>query len=113
MENYLRLWDNFFELERIQYSALYVSPETPFGSCCNQYIYIYIYIYKTVPTSEIWVRIADEFNDICKMPNCIGCRERKHCQIKCPPNAGSFYFNYKSFHSMSMLGWLMQTAASH
>ena len=33
-------------------------------------------IYKTVPTSEIWLRIADEFNDICKMPNCIGSRDR-------------------------------------
>jgi len=45
------------------------------------------------PTSEIWLRIADQFNDICKMPNCMGSRERKHCRIKCPPNAGSFYFN--------------------
>jgi len=61
-------------------------------------------IYKTVPTSEIWLRIADEFNDICKMPNCIGSRERKHCHIKCPPNAGSLYFNYKSFHSVNLLG---------
>ena len=61
-------------------------------------------IYKTVPTSEIWLRIADEFNDICKMPNCIGSRDRKHCRIKCPPNVGSLYFNYKSFHSMNLLG---------
>ena len=75
MGNYLRLWDTFFGLERIQYRALYVSPEKPFGRYCNQYTY------KTVPTSEIWLRIADEFNDICKMPNCIGSRVRKHCLI--------------------------------
>ena len=87
MGNYLHLWDTSFELERIQYRALYVSPEKPFGRYCNQYIYIYIYI--TVPTSEIRLRIADEFNDICKMHNCIGNRDRKHCLIKFPPNAES------------------------
>jgi len=61
-------------------------------------------IYKTVPTSEIWLRIADEFNEICKMPNCIGSIDGKHCLIKCPPNAGSLYFNYKRIHSMNLLG---------
>ena len=39
MGNYLRLRDNFFVLERIQYRALYVSPEKPFGRYCN-HIYI-------------------------------------------------------------------------
>jgi hypothetical protein len=58
MGNYLRLWDTFFELERIQYRALFVSLEKPFGRYCNQYIY------KTVPTLEEWLRIADEFNNI-------------------------------------------------
>jgi hypothetical protein len=57
-----------------------------------------------VRTSEEWLGIADEFNDICKMPNCIGSRDGKHCRIKCPPNAGSLYFKYKSFHSMNSLG---------
>jgi hypothetical protein len=85
-------------LERIQYRALYVSPEKPFGRYCNQYTY------KTVPTSEEWLRIADEFNEICKMPNCVGSTDGKHCFIKCPPNAGSLYFNYKSFHSVNLLG---------
>jgi len=63
-----------------------------------------IYIYKTVPASEIWLRIADEFNDICKIPNCIESRDRKHCRNKCPPNAGSLYFTYKSFYSIKLLG---------
>jgi hypothetical protein len=57
-----------------------------------------------VPTSKEWLRIADEFNGICKMPNCIGSIDRKHCRIKSPSNAGSLSFNYKSFHSMNVLG---------
>jgi len=57
----------------------------------------HIYIYKTVLTSEEWLRIADEFSKICKMPNCIGNRDGKHCLIKWPPNAGFLYFSYKTF----------------
>jgi hypothetical protein len=57
-----------------------------------------------VPTSEEWLRIADEFNDIRKMPNCTGSIDGEHCRIKRPPNAGSLYFNYKSFHSMNVFG---------
>jgi hypothetical protein len=56
-----------------------------------------------VPTSDKRLRIADEF-DICKMPNCKGSIDGKHCCIKCPSNAASLYFNYKSFHSINLLG---------
>ena len=56
------------------------------------------------PTSEEWLRIADEFNNICKMPNCIGRTDEEHSCIKCPSNAGFLYFNYKSFHSINLLG---------
>jgi hypothetical protein len=55
------------------------------------------------PASEEWLRVADEF-DICKMPNCIGSIDGKHSRIKCPQNAGSLYFNYKSFHPVTLLG---------
>jgi hypothetical protein len=61
-------------------------------------------IYVAVPTSEEWLRITDEFSNICKMPNCIGSIDGKHCRIKSPPNPVSLYFNYKSFHSVNLLG---------
>ena len=57
-----------------------------------------------VPTSEEWLRIADEFNNICKMPNCIGRIDEKDRRIKCTSNDGLFYFNFKSFHSINLLG---------
>lgn len=63
-----------------------------------------IYVYLAVPASEEWLRIADEFSSICKMPNWIGSIDVKHCHIKSPPNAGSLYFNYKSSHSINLLG---------
>ena len=60
-------------------------------------------IYITVPASEEWLRIADEFNEICKMPNYIGSRDGQYCLIRCPPNAVFLYFNYKSFHLTKLL----------
>ena len=57
-----------------------------------------------VPTSEEWLRIRDEFNDICKMPNCTGSPDCKQCRIRRPPKAGALYFNYKRFHSINLLG---------
>jgi hypothetical protein len=35
-------------------------------------------IYMAVPTLNERLRIADEFNDTCKMPNCIGSIDGKH-----------------------------------
>jgi len=49
-----------------------------------------IYI-MTVPNSDEWLRIADESNEICKMPNCRGSTDSKHCLVKCPPNVGFLY----------------------
>ena len=57
-----------------------------------------------VYNSPYFGRTADEFSKICKMTNCIGGRDGKHCLIKCPPNTGFLYSNYKSFHSVNLLG---------
>lgn len=36
------------------------------------------------------------------MPNWIGI-DGKHCRIKCPPNAGSQFYNYKHFYSIVLI----------
>ena len=61
-------------------------------------------VFMAGPISEEWLRIADEFNNICKMLNCVGSIEGKHCHMQCPPNAIFLYFNYKSFHAINLLG---------
>ena len=104
--NYLPLWNTFSSWK--EYSTglcTWVRKSHLEGTATN--------IYKRVPISKIWLRIADEFNDICKMLNFIRSRDRKHCRIKYPPNAGSLYFNYKSFHSVNLLGVADATDASH
>ena len=37
------------------------------------------------------------------MPHCIGAQGRKHVRIWCPPKEGSYFFNYKKFHSVVLM----------
>lgn len=46
-------------------------------------------------TKENWLNVANDFFDKWNMPNCLGAIDGKHIKIKCPPHAGSLYYNYK------------------
>lgn len=37
------------------------------------------------------------------MPHTLGALDGKHIGIKCPPNGGSYFYNYKHYHSMVLL----------
>lgn len=52
------------------------------------------------PTEEMFLTISEEFFTEWNFPNCIGCIDGKHIRIKCPPNSGSMYFNYKQYYSI-------------
>lgn len=55
------------------------------------------------PTSESFKTVINEFFSKWNFPNCCGAIDGKHIRIKCPPNAGSAFFNYKDFHSIVLL----------
>ena len=45
-------------------------------------------------------KIADDYYRLWQFPNCIGAIDGKHCEIICPGNSGSEYYNYKNFFSI-------------
>ena len=54
------------------------------------------------PTGEIFQETVKDFNIRWNFPNCVGSIDGKHIRIKCPPNSGSQYFNYKQYHSIAL-----------
>lgn len=46
-------------------------------------------------TNENWTNVSEKFKTKWNMPNCLGAIDGKHVRIKCPPNVGSHYYNYK------------------
>lgn len=60
-------------------------------------------IYISLPNTHEWEKIADDFGNIWNLPNCVGAIDGKHVSIRCPPNSGSMYYNYKGDYSIVLL----------
>ncbi|XP_068082895.1 putative nuclease HARBI1 [Anabrus simplex] len=61
--------------------------------------------YHQFPKSEEdWRHIAKDFEEKWNFPHALGAVDGKHVRIIPPANSGSFYFNYKGYHSLVLLG---------
>lgn len=49
----------------------------------------------TVPHHDRFLDIAIKVQGRWNFPNVIGCIDGKHIRIKCPPKAGTLFYNYK------------------
>jgi hypothetical protein len=54
-------------------------------------------------TPDDWHCIAEQFSTRWNYHNTVGAIDGKHVAIRCPAKQGSFYFNYKKFHSIVLL----------
>lgn len=63
-----------------------------------------MFAFQVPKTSNEWKNISTEFNNRWNFPNCIGAIDGKHIAITPPPESGSYFYNYKGFHSQVLLG---------
>ena len=54
-------------------------------------------------TPEGWKKVAEGFANAWDFHNTIGAIDGKHVAIEAPYNSGSYYFNYKGYHSIVLL----------
>ncbi len=57
----------------------------------------------TPTTTDDWMVIANTNSRRWQYHHCLGAIDGKHVAIRKPMNAGSYYFNYKNFHSIVLM----------
>ena len=60
-------------------------------------------VMKLPDSQQEWREIATGFSKKWNFHNTLGAIDGKHVAIRCPPNAGSTYYNYKQFHSIILM----------
>ena len=71
---------------------------------CKAIIAVYMEEVLHCPKSEKdWKEVAAGFTSRCNYHNSLGAVDGKHIVTKKPLNAGSYYYNYKDFHSIVLM----------
>ncbi|XP_075159190.1 uncharacterized protein LOC142232326 [Haematobia irritans] len=60
--------------------------------------------YISEPTTSQFRDIANDFETMWDIPNCVGAIDGKHVAMKCPANSGSMFYNYKKHYSVVLMG---------
>uniref|UniRef100_UPI00358F4AD4 putative nuclease HARBI1 n=1 Tax=Myxine glutinosa TaxID=7769 RepID=UPI00358F4AD4 len=58
---------------------------------------------KCPTTPEEWTEVADDFESKWNIPHVLGALDGKHVALRCAPNSGSLYHNYKGFFSIVLM----------
>ncbi|XP_025265863.1 protein ALP1-like [Camponotus floridanus] len=60
-------------------------------------------LYFVCPNDEDWKKCADGFWKRWNLPNCVGSIDGKHIRLRCPPNSGTLFYNYKKYYSIVLM----------
>jgi hypothetical protein len=71
---------------------------------CNIIWKLFANIHMPFLTTDIFYKIAQNFETLWNSPNCVGCIDGKHIRIKCSKNTGSVFFNNKKYFSIHVQG---------
>ena len=72
--------------------------------CCNALVDELVPVFVKTPLSEQeWLEVSKKFETRWNYPHALGAIAGKHCTIRKPSNAGSYYYNYKHTHSIILL----------
>jgi hypothetical protein len=56
------------------------------------------------PTVLKFKKIADQYDSIWNVPQCLGAIDIKNVRIICPTHSGTLYFNYRPYFSVVLQG---------
>lgn len=99
---YLATGETFRSLA-FQYRAHHSTIGRIVNECLSSIITHFMTKAIPAPNTTSFQQTIDDFYSKWNYPNVCGAIDGKHVRIKCPPKAGSAYFNYKDFHSIVLL----------
>ena len=71
---------------------------------CDAIVTVYMEeVLKCPRTPEEWLTVAQGFSQRWQYHNCLGAVDGKHVAMKRPRGGGSYYFNYKRYHSIVLM----------
>ena len=101
---FLALGDGYLSLSQQFRVGLSTCRLIVLETCCaiikclgNQYL-------VTPSTKQDWLQVASDYNRLWNMPHVVGTLDGKHIRMAKPRKSGSFFFNYKDFFSIVLLG---------